>query len=256
MYVAIDRENMGLLWAHPSYEVLLDMAHLEADCAVHVVSIVNPLYYKPFGSFTDLELRLLFENTTGSKYEGRNYDLLQAVCCALAMRLPVLDVNLTELRVQASKVTEEYSGLYRYVKGSREPKLIEDGLFGVPAKRVTRSSTEEQLAALGKLLPQEPAPSPAFAPTGRDQPRASSSATPRAPRAAIVGAPPRGSTRETIWNRADQMWDAAGKPTSAAAVLALRKQIMDKLEGEGVKRTSSSSELGNWQKARLSPQTV
>jgi hypothetical protein len=52
------------------------------------------------------------------------------------------------------------------------------------------------------------------------------------------------------------MWADAGKPTGASAVLALRKQIMNKLEEEGVKRTSSSNELGNWQKARLSAQPV
>lgn len=255
MYVAIDRESMGFLWAHPSYEVLLDMAHLEADTAVHVVSLEKPLYYKPFSGFTDLELRLLYENTTGEKYPGRSYDLLQAVMCGLALRLPVLDVNVNCLRTQAACVTEEYVGLYKYVPGARQPRLVEDGLFGVPPKRVPRSQNEEDLAAQGKLLPAEPAPVPKFAAVGPDRPAARTSAPARS-RAAGVAAPPRGSTRETIWSCADRMWEEAGKPSTPGLVLALRKKIMDQLEQDGVKRTSSSNELGQWQKVRLAPPAV
>jgi len=57
--------------------------------------------------------------------------------------------------------------------------------------------------------------------------------------------------REKIWAVADRMWEEAGRPTDKSKVLALRKQIMDTLEQDGVKRTSSSNELGNWQKARI-----
>lgn len=256
MYVAINRDEMGFLWAHPRYEVLMDMAHLEADCAVHVVSMENPSYYKPFASFTDLELKLLYENTTGEKYNGFNRTALEQTVWGLANRLDTLDVNPIVLNFQAQKVDEEYAGLYRFVPGAKEPMLVQDGLFGVARKQVSRKLDEEQLAQAGKLYPQEAAPPPTFAATGPDRPRASTSAAPRAPRPAGSPVPPRGSTRETIWNKADAMWEEAGKPTSAAVVLALRKRIMDALEQDGVKRTSSSNELGNWQKDRLAASKV
>lgn len=57
--------------------------------------------------------------------------------------------------------------------------------------------------------------------------------------------------RDKIWEVADRMWEEAGKPTDKRAVLALRKCMMDALERQDVKRTSSSNELGNWQKARI-----
>ena len=57
--------------------------------------------------------------------------------------------------------------------------------------------------------------------------------------------------REKIWAVADRMWEEAGKPIEKGTVLALRKDIMNVLEQDGVKRTSSSNELGNWQKARI-----
>lgn len=61
---------------------------------------------------------------------------------------------------------------------------------------------------------------------------------------------PRGGGRALIWAHMDKIWEAAGKPTQASTVLALRKRCMDELEPQGVKRTSASSELGNWMKAR------
>jgi hypothetical protein len=250
MHVAIDRENMGFMWAHPSYEVLLDLAHIEADCEVHVVSLENPRYFKPFSAFTDLELKLLYENTTGEKYVGFNRDALCEVVCGLAMRLPQVAVNVVELRAQAACVEEGDVGLYKYLPGAREPKLVQDGLFGVAPKRIARCTSEEKLATQGKLLPTLPDPLPLCAGAGRDQQHTSTS-TPARTRAPGTAPPPRGSTRETIWACADRMWEAAGKPTTPAAVLALRKQMMNQLEADGVKRTSSSNELGNWQKTRI-----
>ena len=49
----------------------------------------------------------------------------------------------------------------------------------------------------------------------------------------------------------DQLWEKAGKPMDAKVVLALRKTCMDELEAQALaKRSSASSELGNWMKAR------
>ena len=85
-----------------------------------------------------------------------------------------------------------------------------------------------------------------------DRASGGTSAAPR-PRAA-PSALPRGGTRETIWAEADRQWEEAGKPTDTSIILKLRKEIMNVLEAKGVKRTSSSNELGNWQKFRLSAQ--
>lgn len=57
--------------------------------------------------------------------------------------------------------------------------------------------------------------------------------------------------RDLIWKRADELWTAAGKPKDVPTVLKLRKEWMNIMEKEGVKRTTASSELGTWQKDRL-----
>lgn len=49
------------------------------------------------------------------------------------------------------------------------------------------------------------------------------------------------------------MWEQAGKPADLKVVLELRKQIMIVLENEhSIKKTTSSTALGDWQKTRLS----
>lgn len=250
MYVAINADEMGFLYAHRNVDVLLNLAHIEVDAAVRVVNLENPRFYRPFQGFTDLELKLLYQNTTGEKYDGYGAQL-QDIVTALALRIEELQINIVELSAQVACVTEEFAGLYKFVPGSREPQLVEDGLFGVPAKRVARCKDEERRAVAGSLLPVLLPPTRTFAPVGRDQQRAPTNAPARTPRPAGVAPPPRGSTRETIWACADRMWEEAGKPMQAGVVLALRKKIMDQLEQDGVKRTSSSNELGAWQKTRL-----
>lgn len=63
---------------------------------------------------------------------------------------------------------------------------------------------------------------------------------------------PRSGNRATIFEVADRMWEAAGAPKDIPAVLQLRKAVMTQLETEcGIKKTTSSTALGEWQKARL-----
>lgn len=94
-----------------------------------------------------------------------------------------------------------------------------------------------------ELLPTNPWAERAQAPVGN--------ATPAANTSTPAKEPGMGSTKGLIWETADRMWNAAGLPTDPKEVLALRKQIMTQLEGLGVKRTTSSTSLGEWQKTRL-----
>lgn len=69
---------------------------------------------------------------------------------------------------------------------------------------------------------------------------------------AIVPAQPKQTKKGTVkWRihaTANVMWKEAGSPKDIAVLRTLRKQIMDTLEEEGIKRTSASTELGQWQK--------
>jgi hypothetical protein len=73
---------------------------------------------------------------------------------------------------------------------------------------------------------------------------------PSIPAQLMSRAPRQAGTRDLIWQRADELWAAAGSPTDIKVVLKLRKEWMKILEKEGVNRSTCSCELGNWQKMR------
>ena len=87
---------------------------------------------------------------------------------------------------------------------------------------------------------------PTQAGTGDDRPAANTVAPARTPSA------PRSGNRVIIFEVADRMWNEAGAPKEASVVLQLRKTIMAELEStHGIKKTTSSTALGEWQKLRL-----
>lgn len=87
---------------------------------------------------------------------------------------------------------------------------------------------------------------PVQAGTGRDRPVANTVTPTKMPSA------PRGGNRVTIFEVADRMWNDAGSPKDTSVVLPLRKTIMAELEANhGIKKTTSSTALGEWQKLRL-----
>lgn len=245
MYVSIDRENLKFLHKHPDLHVVSNLAWIDAP---HAALSVAPYDHNSFLSgYTDMELKILYRNTTGVDHTGFEGDALRAILAELAERLPVSDVNAFEVERQAAILEDGNHDRYKYVKGSTRPAK-QGELFEPEALKAVRSDNEEVIAAAVRLRPAQPratathTPAPASA-----QPRpARPTAAPLLPRA-----PRQGGVREKIWEVADRMWDEAGKPTEKSTVLALRKNIMNALEQDGVKRTSSSNELGNWQKARI-----
>lgn len=89
-------------------------------------------------------------------------------------------------------------------------------------------------------------PEPARAGTGDDRPAANTVAPARTPSV------PRSGNRVIIFEVADRMWNEAGAPKEASVVLQLRKTVMAELEStHGIKKTTSSTALGEWQKLRL-----
>ena len=227
MYVLVDRDKLVFRHAHPDHAVVSALSTIEvAHCAVCIL----PADAACMNTFTDLELRMLYQNTTGQKLEGYFKPSLCKAVAELAMGLPVSDVNAFEVRQQASKISVNDAGFYRYVKGAYTPARLQDLFEPQPLQAVPGAT---------------PTPTPPAPPTAS----ASAPAATVAPPAPIAA--PRGGNKAVIWATADEMWEASGKVRDVKAVLELRKRIMDRLEQEGIKRTSASSELGNWQKVRL-----
>lgn len=234
MYVSIDRENLRFLHKHPEYLVVSDLVHIEAP---HVTTWVLPFETgSELKGWTDLELRMLYQNTTGERVaDNHSRSQLQILLAVVVQRLPVTDVNRFELGRQAAYIGDSNETPYKYVKGATRPGKAAE-LFPLKAKAPSPAEMFPLTAAAAKASVPATVTPPAAVKAPQQAP----------------SAPRSGGVRGTIWEVADAMWEKEGKPTERAKVLALRKRMMEVLETDhGVKRNSASNELGQWQKARV-----
>jgi len=222
MYVSLDMQNMRIVHKHSSVNAVCGLVHIELpDVAVNVCPIDMTVKHK-----TDMEIKMLFRSCFPGQADHMPIAEMKSKILQFAEEFPVTDLDELEVKRQADSIRDGDKKAYKYVKGSfrasRPAELFAD-------------ATGDAVRA-GATVPASSAARPV-------RPAA-------APRAA-TGAPRASGVREKIWAVADRMWEEAGKPTEKSTVLALRKDIMNALEQDGVKRTSSSNELGNWQKARI-----
>jgi hypothetical protein len=225
MYILIDREHLVFRHKHSDHITIQALAHIEvAHCATFITPIDSPVN---FLRLTDLELRMLYQNTTGQKLDGFSRVHMNESVLAVARSVPESDVRPAEVRQQADKISMDDSGFYRYVKGASKAAKLQELFLPKP------------------LHAEAPAPG-TLAATGSDHATAAPTVPAKTPSA------PKGGNRAVIWEVADRLWNDAGQPKNAQTVLQLRKTIMAELENSnGIKKTTSSTALGEWQKLRL-----
>jgi len=243
MYILIDRDRMVLLHKHRDIHAIANVAWIECRQAAYCIfNIADAIALK---TFTDMELGMLYRNITNKDPSLKRVQVLQ-VLHDVIVRIPTSDIDLLESDRQAALIKEEDERKWVYVRRAARPAVKAD-LFEHPYKTAQEREEDVQNAKANKL--------PAL--TAK---RASPTVTTPRPtpvvNAKVAGnptsAPKRGTAKAIIWEYADAMWEAAGKPTAKQEVLAVRKEVMGKLETEeAIKRASSSSELGNWHKARV-----
>lgn len=236
MHIVIDKGKLRFLpIKHENMFAVCDLVVIEAP---NTFVYVCPLDDKFLNQFTDLELMLLYKNTTGET-AMRVGDKLRDILFEIAERIPVRTVNLIELSLQASLIPNKTSKRYVYNYGGTRP-LEKDPLFALEPCALP--------ANISAVIPKRIAPisAPINKPAQVQQPTAKTAHT------STQQTPKKGGVRDIIWFVADKMWEAQGKPMDKQIVLSLRKEAMGILEAEhGVKKTSSSNELGNWMKARI-----
>lgn len=222
MYVSLDMQNMRIVHKHSSVNAVCGLVHIELpDVAVNVCPIDMTVKHK-----TDLEIKMLFRSCFPGQADHMSVSEMKSKILQFAEEFPVTDLDELEVKRQADSIRDGDKKAYKYVKGSfRASRPAE--LFADATGDAVRAGATVPASSAARLA----------------RPAA-------APRAA-TGAPRASGVREKIWAVADRMWEEAGKPIEKSTVLALRKDIMNALEQDGVKRTSSSNELGNWQKARI-----
>lgn len=226
MYISIDMDRMRFLHKHDDIKVVCNLVFIEAPPCAHNVDIIPVDSAWLLKDMTETQLQTLYRNTTLEQNVPYRGDALRLMLLELASRLPLSDVNAWEAEVQATGVEARHKDGVEgvvYVKGTTTPTQP-----GTLFERTQLTGTIDHTAA--QCIAQQALATPT-----------ASNAQPRA-----------GSVRDVIWKVADTLWAADGQPTDKAGVLHLRKKIMDTLERDHqVKRTSSSTELGKWQKARI-----
>jgi len=249
MYVLIDKDAMQVRYKHADAKVLADLMHIEfPQCAAAVLSCEVTM---PWQKFSDLELRLLYKNLTGTNFPGFTRHGLEPNISTLLTDLPESTLNAAEIATQAAFVSATDLNYYRYAPGQTKPLEVNDAYAAKPLVSA---------APYVPVIPPLPAANAAPTPVARVAnpivnalaTQAKQAPTPRAPRdpnAAPVaaGAPAAGSKTGRVWEIAEQVWLAAGSPSELKDV---RKQIIAACEAEGINGSTASVQFGKWKSTK------
>lgn len=167
-----------------------------------------------------------------SQFRTHEYVAVLVQCYNMQSEFDRYKFSLLELRVFYRNITnaQGYVSPYRSSLCSMIQRVLQEGkpLFGHSAPLFPEDTDVQQ------------------APTAPDRPAANTVAPKK------TSSAPRGGNRAIIWEVADRMWNERSNPKEAHVVLALRREIMAVLESEnGIKKATSSTALGEWQKVRL-----
>lgn len=221
MFVSIDMQNLNILHKHPKTSVLFNLAHIEIPKSfVKITDTVAAVR-----GLTELEKKMMVRKYAPDKLHENHEDVL----CGYIEQMPIVDVDESELKLQASVIRPTDNHAYKYTKGA-----------------ITKRT-----ASPPPLTPQaQNTTAPTLTPTPQQTPVITQIEQSEQYRQMTLKTRSSG-VRDAIWDKADEMWEAAGKPTDLTTILKLRKEIMNVLEEDGIKRNSASNELGKWQKQRL-----
>lgn len=231
MYVLIDRERLVFLRKHGHQPTVSKLADLE--CPHHHAVVCGADSPSGFTTFTDLELKLLIKNTTGSDLRnvfGRETLLRQA--CQVAAQLEVDDVDGFELTMQVMSIKDNDQQRYQYVRGSKIPRCME-GL--------------EELA--GKVCAGAPLPQPASAPNV--QGATTPAATPAQPASSDDFVMPKeGTSTHRIFMFCATLWKESGYSDNKATLDNIRKKAVDTLVPAGLNVSTVRTQAARWYQHR------
>lgn len=243
MLVAVEMNTLKVTHVHHSDIIIGALGVIEAGPAPYDLLFDNTANRSFLFGLTTLELETLYRNLTGSQLSASNDLARRQAIASVVNNIVPRDATLDEALSQMEYVQENPGQVYRYVRGSTIPAIPQANLWPVKGVHLTANELQKaELEAPQRLVVRE-------APSAADEPK-------RAPSRPASGgvSNPTGGSRPAIWAHADKQWEAAGKPRAEADVLRLRKVWMVELEEQGIKKSTSSTALGDWMKKRLSEQ--
>lgn len=127
MYVLIDKARMCFCFRHANVNTVLQLAHLElGENAAHAIEETDATE-TGWGGLTTFEMRQLYNNTVECPIDATiNRPTLEKAISDVVLKLPVADVIEGEVEIQASTILASDTDSYRYIKGSKKPRIRPD----------------------------------------------------------------------------------------------------------------------------------
>ncbi len=143
-YAVVNRETCTFLpIKHHQLDVVCNMCWIEANhLGLHIFNTYDKNALK---MLTDLELLLLYKNTTGQDKAPRFGEPLRKLCVELSQRVPDLQVEAHRVHMQAESIPSDHSELYKYNPKGTTPIKV-DSLFKHDPILVPRAENEKLVA--------------------------------------------------------------------------------------------------------------
>lgn len=247
MYVSLDLNAMSIMHIHQRMDIVCMLAYLETkeDAEVEVFDA----NVDTFARFTDMELQVLYRNMTGVDVKFKNRDEARALVVNAIDSCGKPHYNDQRLELQTAHKEDWLNKQANKSYGQPEVKYFRYNPRSVSVPLESDEAMPEcKQAALNiddvtRILEG-------------DYSKVTIAPPPRAPVPTLATPPakPKGGVRARIWEVAYERWNQQGRTQDKTKVLAMRKGIMDFLEQEGIKRTTCSTALGDWQKEAFASQ--
>lgn len=239
MYILLNQELLTLNYKNADPLLLCNLAWIELGSSAYTI---GPCDHTTLRGLTDLELKILYRNITGAELETQSRNAVLQILCDLMEAMSVNFFDPNEVETQAACVPEEHKGFYKFVEGAKRPTLQHE-LFNNAF--TSGKLTELELKALQGIYTSLSTKPSSTTPVKREF--AERVLTPVKSKD-----PSEGTTSSKIWKLADSCWLDKGNPTDKASIDLLKKQIVQTLLGEGINRSTITTQLSHWWRNRSS----
>lgn len=249
MYLLIDKEQLRVLYKHPSFRFLDNLRHIECQQPVLITEYKDGC----FGNMTDLELRMLYRNTCGQSFDGYARHHLEATLIAACDALPVCEYNAIEVATQAHCIEEDDDAYYKFAPGAFRP-APQNVLFRAAAHKTAAVklpyTTPEKTPHIAALQAATLLETPTFAQLkDRVQPETVPKPRVTTPRPASDSSTPKtGSKTGRVWEIAEPIYQAAADKSNWKDI---RKAVIAACEAEGINTSTASVQYGKWKNTKV-----
>lgn len=233
MFVCIDMDKLVFLHKHHDHDTISGLAFLEAPDRSTMIE--NSEREGWFNQLSQLDMQILYKNTTGFDMAYKWEDVQRSMMAKLVSRLDPTLALPEEVAAQVAAVEADlHNGIpYKYALGSRVPAKAQE-LFPLKAARpFTKTEVDEIERTTPPPLPPSPKPMAEPAPVATPKPKPGRA----------------GGVRPVVRAAAEKAWAEAGNGTLKSWE-EVRKQLIADLEAQSYHPTTIRIKLSEWAKEK------